>query len=338
MEESKEICISFKELSELSNQTIKVSNDYLYNMVEKITNKYVPAEKNYGGLIWAGIYLEADDGSYLPVDIAKYGKKKTYFISIGNYIAFVLEKGNGEENKTIEKFIKSIFKGMKSIEENKSNFVDKIPIEFKTGKILGKYVLGKKLLIDDETAKKIEIKYMMHIRDAQETGAISLREYLDVAKICYDAVFHEEIAMAPRDLYDKYADWRHGGMLDLKEDDEKEYLKWLNSNSWKGSHPFEIIKGYKSIGIELLPPKLSSKRFVLVAGSHAYAKEYIEILNALIEKGIAFEAPQLRDMLDYLSGKTYFSVNKISDDEIYDIEGMKQFVEWDKPKIAKRYP
>ena len=202
MEHKKEAGISIKELAQLSNDSLKVSNNRIYEMAEAIANAYVPVEKSSKDARWNGLYLETRDGLYVPVEMAKYGRQGTYFISIGGSASFVLEKGEGTENSLAENILLSISKAMNAIENVGEKEIEaRVPVEFRTGKILGKYVLSRNLIIDEETSRKIEMKYIMHRREAAENTAISLKDYLEVAKICYKAVFPTDSVLTARSLY-----------------------------------------------------------------------------------------------------------------------------------------
>lgn len=81
---------------------------------------------------------------------------------------------------------------------------------------------------------------------------MTLAQYLNTAAVAYDAGFRELRAFSPRQKYQKKADGRHGGLLDLPPHDATAFEQWFHSPAWTGCHPWEIVFGHPH-GIMLSP-------------------------------------------------------------------------------------
>lgn len=56
---------------------------------------------------------------------------------------------------------------------------------------------------------------------------------------------------SPREQYQTLSDGRHGGLLDLTQDDCSEFEAWYHSHERFGAHPFEIVAGDRNFGVML---------------------------------------------------------------------------------------
>jgi len=136
-------------------------------------------------------------------------------------------------------------------------------------------------------------------------------------------------------------------MLDIKDPDSiEEFNKWLDSDQWAGSHPFEIVFSLRRYGIHLTPPMFGplhfnperEKYFEINVGDRGYSKMYLTMLQALIQEGVPVIAPQLQEVLNYLTGESYFTVNRYSEDRVYHDEvGKENFkhIKWDELEAVK---
>ena len=136
-----------------------------------------------------------------------------------------------------------------------------VPYDIRRGKVLGKHIFEK--IVSKEERKKIWISYKDRKTSVSFPDGSSLNDYLKVASICYNAAFGEKTkGMDPLQKYKRWADGRHGGMLDIKDPDSKEMFgKWLHSGRM-GGHPFEIVFSWFQHGIHLYPPGENFDRVV----------------------------------------------------------------------------
>ena len=142
-------------------------------------------------------------------------------------------------------------------------------------------------------------------------------------------------------MYKKWADGRHDGMLDIKNKDSKEEFSNWQKNHSHGGHPFEIVFSWKQHGIHLYPPYNENPFYGLRVTNYSYAEIFIKMLRALIKNKVPFGAEQINEILDYLTGETYFKVNEYDNLRFIYIPSKEykdkyfKYIEWDEPNILK---
>ena len=213
-----------------------------------------------------------------------------------------------------------------------------LPYDIRTGRILGKYVLDDLLPIK----KKEEILklYAAHLIKGIRSQGVALNEYLEIAAICYKASFGRKTrGLTDEQMYNKLADGRDCGMLKIKDKNSKAAFRyWVNSESNCGGHPFEIVFSMIDHGIHLFPPSSDRPHFVLRVSNYLYAPYFLIMVKALIGNRVPFEAYQLENVLDYLSGESYYTVNAHGKHNIAYYSGERRLfkhIEWDKPNMLK---
>lgn len=130
------------------------------------------------------------------------------------------------------------------------------------------------------------------------------RRYLETAAIAYDACFKELRPFSALEKYRKKADDRHGGLLDLPDEDPEAFSKWYQSSSWAGTHPWEIIFGHPH-GI-MLSPRLHEDKarwsYWLWVDSLGWYASAANMAIALGEREVPFEFQDGAAVLDALQG------------------------------------
>ncbi len=275
----------------------------------------------------------------LPFTIVEY--KKEFFISFHQLGNLRIKKGK----KKIEKEYKTIFKETlrfaSLIKKTKNEILKKtIPYNIRTGKIKGKYIMKK--LMSKKEKEKIILCYERHLKKQLKVSQISLDEYFKVAALCYQAAYRKKTKnLSPLEMYKRWADGRHAGMLDIKNKESKEeFTYWKKYLSHEG-HPFEIVFSWHRHGIHLYPPYEENPYYSLRVTNYAYARDFIKMVKSLIKEKIPFRARELKEVIEYLSGETYFTVNDY-DEHVFDYIPSKEYkdlyfnhVEWDKIKVPK---
>ena len=113
-------------------------------------------------------------------------------------------------------------------------------------------------IMSQKEKKRILFQYNRHVTKQRglEKGC-SLNEYLNTAAICYRAAYPSKTKEKTLlDMYNRFADGRHGGMLDIKNKNSKKgFMQWYNGCRWIGAHPFEIVFSWHEHGIHLYPIK-----------------------------------------------------------------------------------
>jgi hypothetical protein len=128
-------------------------------------------------------------------------------------------------------------------------------------------------------------------------------------------------------------------MLEIKNKESKEVFNhWLNTKANCGGHPFEIVFSWHGHGIHLFPPYPDNPYFTLRVTNYVYAPVFMEMIKALIRKGVPFVSHELKDVLDYLCGESYFTVNAYAEHFIFyshkDRKLLKH-IEWDNLNMLK---
>ena len=141
---------------------------------------------------------------------------------------------------------------------------------------------------------------------SQET--ITVSDFLRFCEICYRAndYFSEgDNVLSAREKYLKMADNRHGGLLDLPEEDPVAFEKWFDSRERLGAHPWEICRGGNSTHISLFPSRTQANgwQLRLVGFSVSRALETAKMAIALCDARVPFELDRGKEMLRMLRGE-----------------------------------
>jgi len=325
-----------------SNLEKKIENTQVRNLVKNLTDLAYPSSWDEYSKQWFDFYLPLKRrGCLISLSFKVVEYQKEFFVNfqgLGN-----LHIRNGKEK--VEKQYKTIFREalrfIPLIKRTKNVILEgTIPYDIRTGKIKGKYILEK--LMPEREKEEILLNYGIHLKKRLKISQISLKRYLNVAAICYKAAFRERTRnLSSLEMYKKWADGRDGGMLSIKDWESTQAFKnWQGSGEWEGSHPFEIVFSWHGHGIHLFPPNTYSHHHWLRITNYAYAENFIRIVRALIKKGVPFQAKDLKDVLDYLTGETYFTVNDYSEHCFYYIpkehkELYFRHIKWDEIKVPK---
>jgi hypothetical protein len=304
--------ISFNKLKALERSLLQapvIKNDETHYLAEKLTGMAEPnlVYSEYDRR-WINFYLPVKKKEKLiciPFAIINYREK---FLIHSKEFKFDVIPGNQECDEIYKDIFKETIRFLPIIKENSSILEKLVPYKYREGKIKGKYVMEN--LLPKEVAKELLRKYYEHIRKKLVADKISLNEYLKVAGICYRAIFPEESGLSDLELYKKHADFRHGGILDIKDwNSEEEFKKWYLSDSWIGSSPFEILYTFfEEGGIVLLPP-VKNPYYIICLENKFMGKDLIKAVEALIAHEVSFRAIRLREIINYLQGESYLQVN-----------------------------
>lgn len=324
-------------------EEVQIENDEIYGLLEKLTDIAYPTTEDQYDKRWEYFYvpIERDKKTIvIPMWIMKYNEE--FFGSVQSFGNFHIKKGN----KDTEKFYRNIFtdtlRFISIIKKDESSLQKILPYDIRRGKIKGRYVLDKLLSQSEKKTilEKYEKRRVTNVQ--QDISDISLNDYLNVAAICYNAAYKEEAKnLSPIELYQKWADGRDGGMLSINDwNSKKEFSEWHKDGQLAG-HPFEIVFSWHIHGIHLYPPNNNSHLYIIRVSNYAYAWNFLEMVNALIEMKIPFESQNLDDVLNFLTGDTYFTVNGLGEYDLKYIPSkeykQKYFphIIWDEIKIVK---
>ncbi len=320
----------------------QVENDKVYALTAELTNLAYPTYEDHVDKRWEYFYVPVMRNSKtiaIPIWIMEYNKE--FFIIVQSFGSMRIKKGDTDTEKFYHKIISETVRFVPILKKDETILKKIIPYDIRTGKIKGRYILEN--LLPKEKKEIILKDYEKHVEKHLQVTDISLNEYLNIAAICYKAAYKKDTEnLSDLEMYKKWADGRDGGMLSIKDwSNRKEFLEWYNSGEYAGSHPFEIVFSWHQHGIHLYPPNEQSPYYNLRVTNYNYAWYFLEMVNILIEKEIPFNAGELDDVLNFLVGDTYFTVNRMEEHHfqyIYSREYKKKYfphIEWDEIKVVK---
>lgn len=318
----------------------QIKNTVVFNLVKGLTEKAYPSSKEKFEKRWECFYLPVKRRGKpisIPVFIMKY--KRDFYV----FFRFLgrLKISRGKEG--IEKTYKEIFKECKRfipvITSTNGNVIKRtVPYDFRIGRIKGKYIMDK--LMPGKEKIKLQESYDRDLKRKLKINRISLNDYLNTAAVCYRAVYKGAKKLSPLEMYKKWADGRHAGMLDIKDrNSKKEFMEWSGSGGPVGGHPFEIVFSWHRHGIHLYPPYSKKPHYSLRVTNYAYAWDFIRMVEALIKNKTAFQAVELDDVLNFLTGEKYFTVNDYDELRFFYIPSREhkklyfKHIDWEELKI-----
>lgn len=298
----------------ISLQGKKIENTSIYNLTRKLTDQAFPTYEDKFDRKWFDFHLPLRRSGKmisLPFGIVEY--QKEFYLGFRGLGNLDIKKGRKKTPEEYQTIFEEALRFIPLIKKTKNKILEKItPYDIRTGKILGKYIMEK--LMPQKEKKKILENYQKHLAKGLKISQISLNDYLKTAALCYRAAYGEKIKeLPPLKMYNQWADGRHGGMLEIKNKrSKKEFMGWLKGGRWAGSHPFEIVFSWHRHGIHLTPPDAHWDRpfYSLQVTNYAYAEDFIRMAKALVKEEIPFQARDLEEVVNYLSGETYFTVNQ----------------------------
>lgn len=328
-------------LSDSSHNYKKVEDAEVYELVKEVTDKVDPSYKDKYDTKWEDFYLPIKRRGrdiVIPFSIVLYNNE--FYVNFYNIGGLHIINGDKKGDKIFKQIFREELKFIKNKAFSDEFIEKKAPYDFRIGKIKGKYILNK--IMPQRESEKILRIYKQNLNKGIQRPEISLNDYLETAGICYKAAYGKKTkGLTFLEMYKKWADNRDGGMLSIKDRGSKiEFMNWHKSGKWTGSHPFEIVFSWHRHGIHLHPPgEYNSWRYCLDVTNYAYAGNFIKMTTALIKKETPFTAYNLEEVLNYLTGESYFTVNDYSDNYFLytpSKENKKnyfRYIEWDKLKI-----
>lgn len=319
-----------------------VENDKIYAMAEELMDMAYPTYEDHIDKRWEYFYVPVGRNRktiVIPVWIMEYNKE--FFVIVQSFGSFRIKRGDKETEKLYSNIISEALRFVPILKKDETILKKMIPYDIRTGKIKGCHILEH--LLSQERKKTILDNYQKHIEKNLQITEISLNEYLNIVAICYKSTYKKESEnLSNLEMYKKWADGRDGGMLSIKDwDSKKEFSEWYHSGVHAGSHPFEIVFSWHDHGIHLYPPNEQSYCYNLRVTNYVYAWDFLEMINTLIKMEIPFSAGKLDDVLDYLAGDTYFTVNRMDEHHfryIYSRKYKQKYfphIEWEDIKVVE---
>jgi len=330
----------------------QIESNKVYMLTKEIINLAYPTYEDSFDKRWEYFYIPIKRDRKIiavPMWIMEYNNE--FFVIVQSFGSLHIKIGNKETEKFYHNIISDTLRFVPILKKDERILQKMIPYDIRTGKIKGHHILEN--LLSQDRKKAILESYKKYIANIKKKNLqivdISLNEYLNIAAICYKSTYKireksklQSENLSNLEMYKKMADGRDGGMLSIKDwDSKKEFSEWYHSGQHAGSHPFEIIFSWHDHGIHLYPPNEQSHYYNLRVTNYNYAWDFLEMINALIEMKIPFNAGELENVLNFLAGDTYFTVNKMDEHHfIYILSReykQKYFphIEWDEIKVVK---
>ncbi len=289
-----------------------IDSSMLYTAVKLVTETAIPEDNRFGDKNWFSFYLplRREQGIMaVPVKVTEVNVNRSLkkMIIRTQHSEIQVYRGDEQPSEELVLILAEIRRLIPYLQQDPSLPEKLVPYDKRTGRIQGKYVL-KEVMSEQEREGQLA-KYQHHLTRDLKAKSLSLDDYLSTAAIGYKAVMKKTEELSPLQMYERWADGRHEGMLDITDASDKDaFTKWYKSRNW-GGHPFEIIYSDHNYGITLCPPSTENTHFSLNVGTTAYFKKYLAITSAFIEQGVPFQAPDYETVLEYLAGATTFTVN-----------------------------
>ncbi len=153
----------------------------------------------------------------------------------------------------------------------------------------------------DVRAGKFRSDYAGHHRE------MSLALFMKYCKVAYTANLKRfkgviEKDMSGMEMYQRFADGRHEGLIELPLESADAFKQWYHSNRG-GGHPWEVYRGGNTTHIDLgVTEKASGWSIFLRGSSTSRMAETIRIALALVKEGLPVEIHDAEELRSRLLG------------------------------------
>jgi hypothetical protein len=165
-----------------------------------------------------------------------------------------------------------------------------IPLEARTGRVVRKWTWPKRARapLSGNGLARLESACVQGAR-AESLASLTSDKYLQIVGRAYDAAFSDMRNLGAREKHSLKADSRHGGLLDLPDQDDRAFRDWYESGVWSGSHPWEIVYGLP-LGVMLspVPEPDGSWRFHLSVDAAGLFRHAVKMAIALGDASTPF--------------------------------------------------
>jgi hypothetical protein len=165
-----------------------------------------------------------------------------------------------------------------------------IPFEARTGRVVRKWTWPKQTRTP---LSKMELSRLESAcargERANSWNSLTSGKYLEIVGRAYDAVYPDMRNLAAREKYSLKADNRHGGLLDLPDQDARAFRDWYMSRTWSGTHPWEIVFGHPhGVLLSPVPAPDAGWRFHLSVDSPGMFLDAVKMAIALGDASAPF--------------------------------------------------
>lgn len=134
--------------------------------------------------------------------------------------------------------------------------------------------------------------------------------YFDVCQLGYAANnFAGNEDLPSKTLYQKYADGRDDGLMELDEVSTEAFRAWYFDRKLRGGHPWEVCRGGNSTHISLFVSHDEQGWYFTLAGSSmGRSVETVKFYLALAEQGLPVHLRDGKKILTMLKGEDYIGI------------------------------
>ncbi|MEN0049503.1 MAG: hypothetical protein AAF806_20755 [Bacteroidota bacterium] len=189
---------------------------------------------------------------------------------------------------------------------------DSIPDSFRLDKAVGK----------SESKQFVQLVESGYFFNEQNhiAPSMTVAQYFEYCKIAYLAAASEEDHLdetsSGRAMYERFADNRHEGLLDIDPNSEQEFADWLDDKHPKrnrGGHPWEIKRGgsFTHVGLRVQRPRYSQKtdfKIELYGNSTNRLPETIKMFLAIHQAGLPINIVEPENIRKRLLGQDNFGI------------------------------
>ena len=168
--------------------------------------------------------------------------------------------------------------------------IDELPYYMKTGTVnravVWKALHGKPLNSDYAEFDFPSMKRFMELAEASDLSKTSERLEEMTAdlffKCCYagyEKNGYDIKGLTPKEAYDKYADGRDGGLMEIDEESPEAFRSWYDDTNRYGGHPWEVCRGGNSTHVSLYICKDRQKGDYYFVVDGRSESRFIEAIN-----------------------------------------------------------
>lgn len=298
--------------------------DYSNDEILELVDVYFPKEE-----AWLRVTFFADDDRHLALQLAPL----SFYVVVDLKDDWVTVRG-GYTEPTAESFLlfsnwlfqqisQETGKIISGSEQYKQDMDKRIPLTERFAKIQRKrlwealpdiehYIVSEMTPSEIEEFQGIAVNLSRDVVLSQASLLqFSAADYFHCCSLCFDAagLDGDDRLLTPRERYQKYADNRHGGLLNLPEESPDAFMTWLVSSEWHGAHPWEIRRGGNSTHISLAAfADCGGVRLILSGSATSRAAETMKMALTLWKNNIQVILDDVNLHLSRVGGKDWIGL------------------------------
>ena len=279
--------------------------------------------RSEGDVLWHGPFFIPRPGEWWPTSFLRYRDELYCTVELSwSALTLVWEVGrsrirfedqtswhgayvNGAElwTRILDQVERRLVQAIENPEAYNRRVARLLPLPCRTGRIQRKLTWPRRGRLPMAAGELVRLESALEQgKRARSWHRLTLRRYLETAAIAYDAAIPELRTLTPRRKYERTADTRHGGLLDLRPTDPRAFEGWYEGRSWTGAHPWEIVFAHPH-GILLSPHRAAGAwRLFLSVDTLGLYRDAARMAIALGAAGVPFELVRAAEVIATLRG------------------------------------